>query len=95
MTATPWRRDERDAIVLTLHVQPCAKRTEIAGAHGDALKIRLAAPPADGRANAELKRFLAEAFHVPLRNVVLMRGESARRKTMRIDAPVLRPDWCR
>ncbi len=92
MTAAPWRRDERDAIVLTLHVQPGAKRTEIAGAHGDALKVRLAAAPVDGKANAELVRFVATVFGVPLRSVTIVRGETSRRKEVRVVAPALRPD---
>jgi uncharacterized protein (TIGR00251 family) len=88
-----WRKDEADAIVLTLHVQPGASRTEVVGVHGDALRIRLAAPPVDGKANVLLLRYLADAFGVPVRNVVLLRGESARRKLVRIASPVLRPDW--
>jgi uncharacterized protein len=79
-------------IVLTLHVQPGARRTEVAGQYGDALKIRLAAPPVEGRANAELLRFLAEAFGVPLRDVTLVRGATSRRKVVRIAGPTLRPD---
>ena len=91
-SAAPWRREDAGALVLALHVQPGAARTEVAGTHGDALKIRLAAPPVDGKANAELLRFLADAFAVPLRQVTLVRGETARRKTVRIDAPQVRPD---
>jgi hypothetical protein len=95
MTAA-WRRvdvvDGDVAIVLTLHVQPGAKRTEVAGQHGDALKVRLAAPPVDGKANGELLRYLADAFGVPLRNVKLVRGESSRQKVVRIARPCLRPD---
>ncbi len=92
-----WLREEEGAIVLALHVQPGAKRTGAAGEHGGALRIRLAAPPVDGKANAELVRFLAEAFGVPLRQVTIVRGETSRRKTVRIDAPALRPDrdWAR
>ena len=95
MTVT-WRREESSAgqvaIVLALHVQPGAKCTEVAGPHGNAIKIRLAAPPVDGKANAELLRFLADVFGVPLRNVTLARGEASRQKVVRIAAPVLRPD---
>ncbi|MBK6805536.1 MAG: YggU family protein [Betaproteobacteria bacterium] len=85
-------REEDGAIVLALHVQPGAKRTEAAGTHGDALKIRLAAPPVDGKANAELVRFLADAFGVPQRQVTIVRGETSRQKSVRIDAPAARPD---
>jgi len=91
-----WRREEGQgesvALVLTIHAQPGAKRTEVAGVHGDALRIRLAAPPVDGKANAELLRFLAEAFGVPLRQVVLLRGVSSRQKSVRIESPARRPD---
>jgi uncharacterized protein (TIGR00251 family) len=91
-----WCREEQEALVLMLHVQPGAKRTEIAGTHGEEmqtrLKIRLAAPPVDGKANAELLRYLADAFGVPLRQVVLLRGETSRQKTVRIQRPARRPD---
>jgi uncharacterized protein (TIGR00251 family) len=91
-----WRHEEiadgRVAIQLTLHVQPGAKRTEVAGTHGDALKIRLAAPPVDGKANAELLRYLAHAFGVPQRHVTLVRGDASRQKIVRIECPSVRPD---
>ena len=86
-------RDNKGAVILNLHVQPGAKRTEVAGRHGDALKIRLAAPPVDGKANAELLRFLSDAFDVPLCNVTLVRGESSRQKIVRVEAPRQRPKW--
>ena len=77
-----WRREEnvdgQPTLQLTLHVQPGASHTGVTGTHGDALKVRLAAPPVDGKANAELLRFLAEAFGVPRRNVTLVRGERSR-----------------
>ena len=92
MTDAVWRREDADGIVLSLHIQPGAKRTEVAGVHGKALKIRLAAPPVDGKANAQLIRFLAAAFGVPARAVTLLRGETSREKTVRIDQPALRPD---
>ena len=92
MDTVPWRREEPHALVLTLHVQPGAKSSEVVGMHGNALKVRLAAPPVDGKANLELRRFMAEAFGVPLRSVTLVRGEASRQKTVRIAAPALRPD---
>jgi uncharacterized protein (TIGR00251 family) len=88
-----WRRVGADgSITLTIHAQPGAKRTEVSGAHDAALKIRLAAPAVEGRANETLIAFLAESFGVPRRNVTLVRGEIGRRKTLRIASPAARPD---
>jgi uncharacterized protein (TIGR00251 family) len=91
-----WRREDGAALVLALHVQPGAKRTEVVGTHGEGgemrLKIRLAAPPVEGKANAELLQFLADAFGVPLRHVELVRGETSRQKVVRIERPARRPD---
>ena len=69
---------------LTLHVRPRASRTGLAGLHGDAIKVRLAAPPVDGAANAELVRFLAELLGVPKAAVEIVSGETGRRKVVRI-----------
>jgi uncharacterized protein len=88
----PWRREDGASIVLSLHVQPGAKRTGIDGTYGEALKVRLAAPPVDGKANAELRRYLADAFGVPVAAVTLVRGETSRQKTVRIASPTRRPD---
>ncbi|THF63852.1 YggU family protein [Pseudothauera nasutitermitis] len=74
-----------DAVVLALHVQPNARRTEFAGPHGEAMKLRLAAPPVDGKANAALCAYLAEFCEVPRVAVSLVSGESARAKRVRID----------
>ena len=67
-----------------MHVVPRARSTAVAGRHGDALKIRLAAPPVDGAANDELVRFLAERLAVPRSAVTIAAGRSGRRKTVRI-----------
>ena len=91
--AQPWRRVGADgSITLEIHAQPGAKRTEVAGVYGELLKIRLAAPAVEGKANAALIAFLAETFGVPQRNVALIRGETGRRKTLRIESPIARPD---
>lgn len=90
MRASP--AEAADELLLILHIQPGAKRNEVVGMHGDALKIRLAAPPVDGQANDALIRFLAIAFGVPMRNVTIISGQTSRRKRVRIDAPVQRPD---
>ena len=80
-------------VVLTLHVQPGASRTEYAGLHGDAHKVRLAAPAVENRANVALVAFLAEAFGVRQRDVAIVSGATARRKVVRITAPVRQPPW--
>jgi uncharacterized protein len=71
-------------IELSLHIQPRAGRTEVAGPHGDALKIRLAAPPVDGEANDELVRFLARTLGVSKGVVTIVSGETGRRKRVRV-----------
>jgi len=92
-SGAPWRRENADgSITLEIHVQPGAKKSEIAGVHGDALKIRVAAPPVEGKANAALIAFLAEVFGVAKRNVTIVRGETGRRKTLRVEAPRRRAD---
>lgn len=78
------RRQADGAVTLTLHVQPGAKRTEFAGLHGEALKIRLAAPPVDGKANACLLAFLAKFMGVPKSAVTLLAGDTSRQKIVRI-----------
>jgi uncharacterized protein len=87
-----WYRRDGETIVLVLHIQPGAKHNEVAGPHGDALKIRLAAPPIEGRANEALRRFIAELFAVPLRNVELLRGAQSRRKTVKISGSKVMPE---
>jgi len=72
------------SVMLTLHIQPGAKKTEIVGLHGEALKIRLAAPPVDGKANSALIAYLAKVCGVSRSDVVLVSGESARAKRVRI-----------
>lgn len=73
-------QDSKDGAILTVHVQPKAARTECAGIHGEALKIRIAAPPVGGAANEELVRFLARAMDVPPSAVRLESGAGGRHK---------------
>ena len=80
----PWLRTDGADCIIVVHAQPGAKRTDVAGEHGDALKIRLAAPPVDGKANAELLRFVAGRLGVPRTHVTLVAGDSARAKRVRI-----------
>ena len=83
-----WLRTGNGRITLTLHIQPGAKKTEVAGLYGDALKIRLAAPPVDGKANAALLGFIAERLHLAKSAVTLKSGQTSRRKVLEVvDAP--------
>lgn len=67
-----------------MHVQPRAGRTEVVGWHGDAIKIRVAAPPVDGAANQELLRFLAQRLDIPSAQVRIAVGSTGRRKRVEI-----------
>ncbi len=87
-----WYRRNGDVITLTLHIQPGAKRTDVAGLHGDALKIRLAAPPIEGRANEALLKFIAESFGVPVRQVELKQGGQSRHKVIAVTGSKVEPD---
>ncbi|MBK9161656.1 MAG: YggU family protein [Nitrosomonadales bacterium] len=87
-----WYRRHGETLTLTLHVQPGAKHSGIAGLHGDALKIRLAAPPVEGRANDALLRFIAELFGVPLRQVELKQGGQSRHKVVAVTGSAVEPE---
>lgn len=76
----PILTEYREGCRLQVAVQPGASTTALVGLHGDAVKIRLHAPPVDGRANEELCRYLAGVFSLPLRSICIERGLSARRK---------------
>ena len=79
---------EGEVLVLRVHVQPNASRTEWGGMHGaSALKLRVQAPPVEGKANRACLRYLAKAAGVSARSVTLVRGEQSRDKTIRI-API-------
>ena len=71
---------------IDVYVQPRASRTEIVGLHDTRLKIRLASPPVDGAANAELVAFIAERIGVPKANVRVVAGTSSRRKVVEVEA---------
>ena len=73
-------QDTKDGVILTVHVQPKASTTECVGIHGDAIKIRVAAPPIDGAANDELIRFLARQLSIPSTSVLIHSGAGGRHK---------------
>ena len=73
------------AVRFPVRVQPRAARSAIVGVHGDALKVRVAAPPVDGAANAALVELLAAALGIPRRDVRVVAGELSRSKLVEID----------
>jgi len=89
---TDWYRWDGEDLVLACHLQPKASKDEFAGLHGDRLKIRLTAPPVEGKANAHLLAFLAKAFGVPKSQVSLESGELNRQKRVRIARPRRLPE---
>jgi uncharacterized protein len=86
-----WYQINRDGVTIAIHVQPGARRTELAGLYGDCVKVRLASPPVDGKANACLIEFLARRLGVKRSQVTITRGLSSRRKTVFVAAAGLQP----
>lgn len=76
--------DSPEGIVLRIHVQPGAGRSAVVGRHGDALKVRVAAPPVEGRANDATRSLLADALGLPEDDVELTGGQSSRTKRFRL-----------
>lgn len=79
-----WRDSDLE---LTVHLHPGARKTEAAGAHGEALKIRVRARPVEGAANEALLEFLAQALQVARTRCVLVSGETSRNKRVLVEAP--------
>jgi uncharacterized protein (TIGR00251 family) len=76
--------EKEGAVTFKVRAQPRAAKSEIVGAYGDALKVRLAAPPVDGKANEECRKFFAKLFQVPVNSVEIVVGDLARDKIIRI-----------
>jgi uncharacterized protein (TIGR00251 family) len=85
--AWPCLQAHGEGVRLEVSVSPNARRTGADGLHDGALRVRLAAPPVDGKANEALVAWLAGELGLPRRAVTLLRGASARRKLLQIDAP--------
>lgn len=93
---TGWFRRNPQGVTLALRVQPRASHDEVAGVHGDRLKVRLTAPPVDGAANEHLRRFLAGLFGVATSQVRLLKGGTGRDKLVQISgSPALPPALAR
>ncbi|MEK7295250.1 MAG: DUF167 domain-containing protein [Actinomycetota bacterium] len=79
-----WWSAQPDGLKILVRVVPGARKSEIAGTIGDRLRIRLHAPAVEGKANAELQRFLAVVFGVRSSAIVIVRGAHSRDKTIHI-----------
>lgn len=89
-----WYRRSADGqrLTLDLYIQPNAGKTEVAGLHDGALKIKVAAPPTDHQANDKLLDFLRKSFKVNKKQVILKQGEHARHKIVEIIDPNAAPE---
>jgi uncharacterized protein (TIGR00251 family) len=79
-----WITKADNAVVLTLRIVPRSSRNEICGEHGDALKIKLQAPPVEGKANKALIEFLAETLGIHRNNISILSGDTGRNKRVAI-----------
>lgn len=85
MTTThPELIESKDGVLLAVHVQPGAGASEVVGRHGGAIKVRVGAPPAGGRANDALRALLAKEFDLEVDAVVVVTGETSRAKRVRL-----------
>jgi uncharacterized protein (TIGR00251 family) len=84
-----WHNDQ---LTLFCHLQPKASKDEFAGGHGERLKIRITAPPVDGKANQQLIAFIAKQFGVSKSAVAITHGETGRQKTLIISQPSRLPE---
>ena len=80
-----WLTSDEKGVTLALVIQPRAGKTAVVGPHGDALKVRVAAPPVDGAANEALIEFLSDVLDVPKSAVAVRTGQTGRRKLVRVD----------
>jgi hypothetical protein len=79
-----WIRETAKGVLLPVRAVPRASKNEIQGVHGDALKVRLQAPPVEGKANQALIRFLSEALDIPRSQLSIASGETGRNKAVLI-----------
>ena len=86
-----WYHTGHDGLTLHIQAQPGAKRTEVVGLFGDCIKVRLASPPVDGKANECLIKFLARRLGVRRNQIVIAFGMSSRRKKVFVAATGLQP----
>lgn len=85
--AVSWYHWQGSDLILRLRIQPRASRDEFAEPQGETLRVRITAPPMEGKANTHLRKFLAKVFQVPPSRVTLLSGETGRYKCLCIHTP--------
>jgi uncharacterized protein (TIGR00251 family) len=85
-----WQGED---LILHCHLQPKAANDEIVGVHGDRLKIRITAPPIDGKANQHIINWFSKLFKVPKKDISIVQGKLGRQKTLLIRSPKVLPEF--
>lgn len=93
MTMAPVYYWQKGTLLLNVYIQPNAPRHSYAGTYNNCIKLKIKAPPIDGKANQELLRFLGETFAVPQSRIRLLQGTGSRYKKIEIIEPAALPDW--
>ncbi len=83
---------QENSLILSCYIQPKSSKDEIVGLHDNSVKIRITAPPVEGKANAYLAKFLAKLFGVPKSSVAIVSGETGRKKQVKIEYPSKLPE---
>jgi len=91
---TYLRTEKTGAVMVDVHVIPNASRTQAEGEHDGALRVRLHAPPVDGKANLALMAWLADKLGIAKRDIALVRGQTSKRKQLRVSAAAcIKAQW--
>lgn len=85
-----WQKTD---LILHIQIQPTSSKDEVVGIIGENLKIKITAPPIDGKANEHLRCFIANLFKVPKKQVLILKGETNKIKTILIKQPQHLPAW--
>ena len=93
MNNEPVYHWQKDSLLLNVYIQPNAPKDDYAGIFNNRIKLKIKAPPVDGKANQELLRFLGKTFAVPQSSIRIVQGEGSRYKKIEILSPAALPEW--
>jgi uncharacterized protein (TIGR00251 family) len=91
--APPAYHWQKDSLLLNVYIQPNAPKDDYAGVFNHCIKLKIKAPPVDGKANQAVTRFLGESFAVPQSAVRILQGQTSRYKKIEILSPATLPEW--